>query len=609
MSNESGMNRREAMASMVGIGVGLSSAGSVDWRPAAPDVAAHDASLSIALNAQVTDKDSPWRGASPDRWGLHHCGSASRILRDGAAAFLHSGSKFFGSPDLLARMRLAVGYLERFQTRDGNIDLLTTNFNSPPDTGFVVHGVGRAARLAQLHRHDELLSLMKPFLVSAGQGMAEGGIHTPNHRWVISAALAQIHEVFPDDRYVKRIDQWLAEGIDIDEEGQFIERSTTVYNAISDYAFIVMAHKLGRPDLLDPVRRNLDAMAYLVHPDGEVVTETSRRQDVNQRGTMSRYWFSLRYMAIHDRNGLYAAMLRPLEPDRIQLSALMEYPELSKDLPPSKPLPDDFEKPYASAEITRIRKGKTSMTLMHQGNSRWISVHHGLAVLNAVSFATAFFGKGQFVPESFEKRKDGFHFRQELSAPYHQPLTGDDLIPINRANWFPIRETRVPSEVNRIVYEGCIKIRPEGFELSVSAQGTDRVPIAIEINLRPGGQLKGVTPAPHVDDAYLLRDGDAEYRVRIGPDPLRSRPRGARLHASAWRPAQAPRPERLPHRLHPIPPHPALQALVTPSVCTVSDTESHYSNRALAFRHLAGRCRVHVGSTATASYTHSHHSD
>jgi len=419
-------------------------------------------------------------------------------------------------------MELAAGFLLRSQRQDGNIDLITTNFNSPPDTGFVVHNVATAARLAQLYQHRKLLSLLKDFLIRAGHGMARGGIHTPNHRWVVCAALAQIHELFPDNRYLQRIDQWLAEGVDIDEEGQFIERSTTVYNAVSDNALVVMAHKLKRPDLLKPVRGNLDAMTYLLHPSGEVVTEISRRQDLNTRGTMAGYWLSLRYMAIRDQNGQYASMLRFIEPDHIRLASLMEYPDLRKDPPAPAALPDNFEKYYPLSKVTRIRRGKASVTIMHEGNSRWLSIRHGRAVVNAVRFATAFFGKGQFVPEFVEKRDGQFRFKQELEAPYYQPMTDPNRLPVHRGNWSFLKLQRQKTEINRLTYATSLHERPHGLDVIVSADGTDGIPLALEINLRKGGKLKGVVPAPHVDDAFLLKNGHAEYQmgsdiIRFGP--------------------------------------------------------------------------------------------
>ncbi len=516
------MNRREAMALGVGSMAALPLLAGADDAAVPAIVASHDEGLQRSLNAQVTDPKHPSCGAIPDQWTLYHARHAARFLRDSAAAYFHPQSRFHASQELFGRMQLAAGFLDRIQKDSGNIDLLSTNFDSPPDTGFVVHELASAAKLAQMQEDTSVLALMEPFLRRAGQGMAKGGIHTPNHRWVVSAALAQIHNLFPNPRYVTRIDQWLAEGIDIDAEGQFTERSTATYNTVVDRSFILMAHKLKRPDLLAPVRQNLDAMAYLLHPNGEVVTEISNRQDANTRGTMAGYWFALRYMAIHDGNGLYATMLQPLEPGQIELATWMEYPELQQALPAPTPVPDTYELELPLSGITRIRRKQTSATLIHRGNSRWFSLHQGAAVINAVRFASAFFGKGQFVPGRFERREDGFYFSQKLQGQYYQPLTDPSLLPVSQRGFGVKKSRRETSEICRMVYEGFIRETAQGFEIDIRAEETDNVPLAVEINLREGGTLSGVRPAPHVKDAFLLEDGWAEYRmgtdvIRIGP--------------------------------------------------------------------------------------------
>jgi hypothetical protein len=274
--------------------------------------------------------------------------------------------------------------------------------------------------------------------------------------------------------------------------------------------------------LLDPVRKNLNATAYLLHSNGEVVTEISRRQDLNTQGTMARYWFCLRYMAEHDQNGLYSTMLRFIEPDHIRLPAMMEYPALQQKLSDPTPLPDNYEKHYPLSNVTRIRRGKTSITIMHKHNSRWISIHHGRAVVNAVRFATAFFGKGQFVPEFFEKHEGEFHFKQELEAPYYQPISDANHLPVHRDNWSSRSVWRQKSEINRMTYKTKIQKRPYGLDLVVSADGTNGVPLALEINLRKGGKLIGVLAAPNVNEGFLLKSGYAEYQM--GPDIIRFGP-------------------------------------------------------------------------------------
>lgn len=469
----------------------------------------NDAAVRTLLGTQITDGASPWLGSVPDHVGLHTAGSAASVAETLAASFVHPQSTFHDDAAVLQRIRLAAGFLERSQSPEGNIDLLSTNFNSPPDTGFVVHGVATAAAVARLHGRAEITNILRPFLVKAGGGMAIGGIHTPNHRWVVSSALAQVNDLFPDARFVRRIDEWLAEGIDMDDDGQFTERSTLVYNIISDRALVVMAAKLKRLELLEPVRRNLHALAYLLHADGELVTEISRRQDQFTRGGVSGYWFPLTYLALKDQDGALSALARQVSPESPRLSALLEYPELAQPLPAPRSLPDNFEKSFPHVGIVRIRRGALSSTLVMGGFSRFFTLRYGDAVIEGVRFATSFFGKGQFIPDSAERTAAGYHFRQSLEAPYYQPLPRH----ITPEAWAASRSERRQTEICRLEQSADVSEVKGGFRLRVRATGTSGVPLAVEIGFREGGTLEGCRPLPESQGSFLLEKGTGTYRA------------------------------------------------------------------------------------------------
>lgn len=500
--------------------VALSAAGPLAAQSIEPEIVRrHDERVRSLLEQQITDPASPWRGASLDRLGLCFPGSAAAMLEAFTAAFLHPGSRYYRDSVLVERMRLAAAYLERAQNPQGNIDLVITNFNSPPDTGFVVHGVATAAVLARRAGKTELEALTERFLRRAAAAMAAGGVHTPNHRWVICSALAQVNELYPDPAWLRRIEQWLAEGVDIDGDGQYTERSTVIYNAISDRAFVVMAVKLRRPELLDPVRRNLESMLYLLHPGGEVVTEISRRQDAGERGNMGRYWFPLRYLAVHDADGRFAALVRTLEPEYASLPVLMEYPELNRELPAPAPLPEDFEKHFPELGILRVRRGLTSATIL-SGSSRFFTLRRGLAVMAGLRMAGAFFGKGQFIPERLERRAGGWLLAQTLEAGYYQPF--DPPRRITPRDWYATRPERRQSEICRLEYRATVTETVEGFEVRLEARGTHGVPVAVEINFGNEGRLEGCQPHPEVPQCWLLTQGFGSYhlasrRLRFGP--------------------------------------------------------------------------------------------
>jgi hypothetical protein len=512
------MTRRELLASAAA----LAAVPAADAAIPSEVVRRHDDGVERLLRSQITDPGSRFAGTSEDSSGLHTAGAAGGALTAFATAFLQPASKFYRAPLMLERCRLAAGFLERAQSPDGNVDLLSTNFNSPPDTGFVVHGVGSAACLAQRAESREVLGLMEKFLRRAGAAMARGGVHTPNHRWVISSALAQIHEVFPDPAYPRRIEQWLAEGIDLDPDGQFTERSTGVYNTVCDRAFTVLAAKLKRPELLDAVRRNLDAMMYLLHPGYEVVTEISRRQDQYERQDMAGYWFPLQYLAVRDGNGRYATLARHFAGRAASLTALMEYPELQQSVPPA-PVPDDYVKLLPAVEALRIRRGALSATVMLRGDSHFLGFRRGDAVIHSVRFASSFFGKGQFVPTAWKQQDGGYEMTQTLEAGYYQPL--DPPRRVVAGEWGSVREERRQTEVCRLTQSARVAETKNGLRVRLRAEGTPNVPVAVEIGLREGGTLEGCVES---HGSWILAEGFARYRV--GSDTVRFGP-GLREHS------------------------------------------------------------------------------
>lgn len=471
----------------------------------------HDEDVRRLLERQITDPSSRGYGTQPDDQGLYSAGAAAGLLQAYFAAFLCPQSAHYHDSALLDRMKLAARFLEKAQNEQGFIDLLVTNFSSPPDTGFVVHTVATAAVLAQRARERELLVLAAPFLHKAAAGLVVGGIHTPNHRWVVSQALAQVNEIFPNPDYVRRIDQWLAEGIDLDADGQYTERSTSVYNTVSDRAFLVMGIKLKRPELFEPVRRNLEAMLYLLHPGYEVVTEISRRQDRNQRADMGGYWLPLRYLAMRDANGRFAALAAHYDAERASLAWLMEYPEMNGALPAPAPLPDNFERPLPSIDAVRLRRGAVSATVLG-GDSIFFTFRRGGAVVNAVRFASAFFGKGQFVPGKLERQDGSWVLRQQLEAPYYQPLPQK----VPPAEWAALRARRKQTQICRLRQSATVTENSGSFRLRLTAEGTRGVPLAVEISLRSGGRIEGAA------DGGVLSSGYATYTlgedtVRFGP--------------------------------------------------------------------------------------------
>jgi hypothetical protein len=384
-------------------------------------------------------------------------------------------------------------------------------------------------------------SKLAKFVLAAGEALSTGGIHTPNHRWVVSSALAQINALFPSAKYVNRIDDWLGEGVYCDANGQFAERSTGIYSRVVDNALITIARLLNRPELLELVRRNLAMTLFYMHPNGELETVGSRRQDQGLTAWISNYYLQYRYMAIKDQNRQFAAAARLAEQiglehaeDKTPLIQFLEEPLYRKRLPEPEPLPSDYARFFSNSALARIRRGKISATVY--GGSDWpmgsasglasnptfLTFRKGKAVLESVRLLPIFFSEGAFRSSGMRVQENRYLLNQDVHVGYYQPLPknlrnphGDyPLTPAGNRFWSKMNFPQRPmSNIQTLEQKVTVTEKSGAFELAFDVGGHDRVPVTIELTFRRDGELEGVEPGATRKDIFFLRQGNGRFRA------------------------------------------------------------------------------------------------
>ena len=503
----------------------------------------NDKRVSRLLAKQEKRIDHPFYGGMPNDYGIFTPMGTAALIRYASVSFQSASSEYHQSKEMVQAMEIASECLLKLQHEDGTIDLYSTNFHSTPDTGFVVEPICQAYTILSGGQEDKLMGNLKTFLLNAGEALSVGGIHTPNHRWVVCMALARIHHLFPNHKYLKRIGSWLHEKIDIDPDGQYTEKSTHVYSPLTNRCLITISRLLSKPALLEPVRRNLEMTLYYLHANGEVVTEASGRQDQYRIGYPEPYHYAYRYMAIQDKNRRFAAVVDLIEKTASleELSRLLPYmmedKRLENPIPEAGILPDNYVREFPYSGLVRIRRKEVDATILAD-NTSFFTFFKGDAALQAVRLASAFFGKGQFEADSLQVMNNNYVLRQELEGPYYQ------LYPIaelpDDGDWEKMpRKNRPQSEVQ--YFKTNIRIEEESpgvFALSFDIGGTENVPLAIELAFRKGGNLTGVEKVPGISDAFFLKKGKGNYQhfgktIEFGPG----------LHAHTWTQLRGARPK------------------------------------------------------------------
>ena len=495
---------------------------------------------------QVMDESRPEQGAFISE--ILGCpaathGAHAHDLACACYVFMAEGASLEGDDELFDRIRRGISFQKRWQRPGGLIDGVVSNYESPNATAFTVQllapvvEVARGKAEAGDERAAQIAQALGEYVQTAAQAIIGRGFHTPNHRWVICSALAQAITLFPDLSAWDYIESILAETVDINEDGQFYERSTGIYNSASDRSLRFIADHLGRPELLDPVRKNLDMMLRLFHPDWTVVTDMSGRQDRGQRIVPVKIADSFFDMAQRDGNGVWATVADCLvdnasgDLDFVWLihpfmaNSACRHDTLKREMPP-----DDFSTVFLASRLWRVKRGLLSATAMG-GNFTSFAVRYGEVNLKTVKIFETYYNTSKFETDTFEAFENGVRMvhrgdtrrQRNYDLPLGRPVPFDDFYAVQaeREHWAlsPFDILLDIREVQR------------GFDLHLQTEGAlDRIAFQIECCFEGPGEWETDGQVIRVNNGQtaILKSGygifhRGEYGIRIGPGSVAHR--------------------------------------------------------------------------------------
>lgn len=499
----------------------------------APDVVPYvtvlvDRTTDIALAIQVLDpNDEEYGSYRPlDSLVCQFPGGIGVVLTE---AYSNPNSRYHRSDAVVDSIRLALeASEERFQYEDGSIDSGSDKQNAA-NAAFATGGIHQIWERWQNIEHPlsgEIIDRCRRILVKFGLSCRTMGVFTPNHRWVACAAMAIVNEVEPDEQLVAKIDDYLSDGIDQDADGFYSEYSP-MYAMLCNMCFLQVAKRLDRPELLTPVRKNLELLLSLCHPGGQVASEFSVRADTGKLGVLH----ALVEMGVLDRRGEYLTIarehldrqLRTLDErldeakvdgsnsfgallgETAELMALAVLPATEVE---PKAVPDNYRlrtSAFINRQRTtiRIRRGKLSVTAVGRNDfSNLVAFRYGDAIVDGMRIMYNYYGMHGVIDENLPEEDGEIVF----SGSFTEYIDG------------PTPERRIDHKPELHYRLGISEIGG-GLALSFKAQARHKVSIQLEFAARPEGRLEiGGQTTPLLDGERHYLNGPAS--IVNGTDAL-----------------------------------------------------------------------------------------
>lgn len=478
---------------------------------------------------------------SPQYGGIHGDVAEAKTtiyaIATALAVYYNEESRYYHREVLYDAISLAYDFVKRMQRENGSFDYPVCNFQSAADTSFCFKRLISGYRLIVKYgtgdeKSEVLMKKCRMLMRQALPAIRDGGFHTPNHRWGIAAALMQGANLFAEekdfsDSLRRRADQYLAEGVDEDEDGEYAERSTGNYNAVVNNAMFALGQETGETQYFDYARKNLKMMLLYIDPDDTIFTQNSSRQDKGRSEYADKYFYQYLYAACLSGDSVFDRAAHKIIRDNMErgdlapdcLAIVMRHDAMRKHEFKEYGFLESYRKYFRHSGVLRVKREKYTYTVLN-GKSSFLFFKTGSTAV-CVRIGESCCEKRNFVPETMEAGDSGCVLSEAFDSWYYLPFKE----PQNTSDWWEMDHTkREKLHPDRLTTRLEVRELEDGLELELKADGLTGLPLRLEICIPADTVIENehFYMKAGAGSGMILRDGflhmtDGEQKLVIGP--------------------------------------------------------------------------------------------
>lgn len=491
----------------------------------------YDEQTAQLLSCQLKEPQHSRRGAFQLRGYYVDTRSSGFGLAHLLVSYVSPESRYHLDPAVRQSLEAAFAYLQAYQRPDGCLDLAGCNFASPPDTAFTMNAVLNGWWLLEKHAEPETQWLRAPLirlLESCAEGIAAGGFHTPNHRWAICACLKSVAKITGREEFSRRADEYLNEGLDINSDGEFAERSAGNYNQVNDDQMIRLYLATGDKRFLEAAEMNLRMMLKYIDPDDSVFTNNSTRQDYGRKVYLDTYYILFKLvgyllgkkeLAAYGEYCYATARRHGRQPNGVEWLLLYnDLDDFGADEPVDAAAFTQYDYHFKESRIARMRQGNLSCTVM-DGKANFLYFQNGSMPVYMVIYENLC-DKRNFIADKLEKTERGYRLSFHQDSWYYLPFYPDKP---ETSDWWAMDNPNTRKRCQGVALDTYVDVEMagDGMDVTIHTEGLDWLPLRVELGFPGGSQLR--------HESFLM-EGKAGESMLLAKGPLEvTAPSGERM--------------------------------------------------------------------------------